>query len=132
MTSSIKTRMALTARVRIRCRKSCSCGIFWSDDSTLTASDVDVVRFLGTGIGSLLGLMEECHHNILCLYYSLKSLSFEMSIGTQQTGWCLELCRQRRWEGGEVSDFLKQRGSRSHAVLASCISLDIVQEVCGN
>src|SRR5581483_150010 len=31
-------------------RNSCSSGILWSDDSALTASGVDVVRFLETGI----------------------------------------------------------------------------------
>src|SRR5713226_10633236 len=33
----------------MRWRNSCSSGMLWSDDSTLTASGVDVVRFLDTG-----------------------------------------------------------------------------------
>ena len=50
MTASIKTRMALTARFRMCWRKSCSSGIWESDDSPLAPSEVDVLRFLDTGI----------------------------------------------------------------------------------
>src|SRR5260221_9217877 len=71
MTASIKTRMALTARVRIRWRNSCSSGILWSDDSIFAASAVDVVRFLETGIVSSLF----CWKNVTRTFYACSILS---------------------------------------------------------
>src|SRR5258707_5472623 len=71
MTASIKTRMALTARVRIRWRTSCSAGILWSDDSICAASAVDVVRFLETGIVSSLF----CWKNVTRTFYACSILS---------------------------------------------------------